>query len=284
VTSILTVQGNLSPGPASPMVEDQSLSIHRQLTLRAVATSDGHAERGPPHSELVIWPESTLRVYLRQEPHFRETVFDLAETLQQPLLLGSLDATDDGQGPFNSLVVVSPARRVTGTYHKTRLLPFGESAPFFGTLWRTTGSYRRGDTPELLEVGAQRFAPSICYEALFPGVFNRLVREGADFLVNITDDSWFGAGNAPWQHLQGAIFRAVETRRPLVRASNSGISAIVEPSGRISARTELFARTVMRGTIAPASGQTIYVRGGDWFAVLCALAAAASIVRAAWHR
>ena len=239
---------------------------------------------------LVIWPETTIRAHLHDDQHFREALFDVAEKLQGPMLVGGLDVADHGNAEFNSLFVVSPNRTFAGVYHKTRLLPFAEAVPLPSSWWRTTGHFASGESPKLLVLpdavlnaadsgpGSLLIAPSICYEALFPGFFNRTVRDGAELLINITDDSWFGDTNAPWQHLQGAIFRAVETRRPLVRASNSGISAIIDPSGRITARTGLFTRTVMQGAITPTHGQTLFVRCGDWFAWLCVVVAIAYCV------
>jgi apolipoprotein N-acyltransferase len=308
--TVAVIQGNVGSGPRDPVAEGQTFSIYRQLTLRPPGASLAAAPFGAAHdrlsiqsSGLVIWPETTIRAVLPETQHYREALFDVAAQLQRPILVGSLDAADLGRAEFNSLFVITPDRQIAGVYHKTRLLPFGESAPLLGSWWRTTGRFTNGEPPKILPVslavarsssvvrgGAAQtlleedasgtehdsrtrlttlFAPSICYEALFPGFFNAMVRDGAQFLVNITDDSWFGNGNAPWQHLQGAVFRAVETRRTLVRASNSGISALIDPSGRITARTELFTRTVMQGIVRPKRGETLYVRWGDWFAWLC---------------
>jgi len=323
--TITAVQGNIGAGPRDPVVEGQTFSVYRQLTVRPPGVShlsaffdaaqDRLRTQDPSTglragSALIIWPETTIRAVLPETQHYREALFDVAEQLRRPMLVGSLDAADHGQAEFNSLFVIAPDRKLAGVYHKTRLLPFGESAPLFGSWWRTTGRFTNGESPKVLPVpillstqdpstvlrtGSAPFdlaqdrlstvliAPSICYEALFPGFFNDLVRQGAEFLVNITDDSWFGNGNAPWQHLQGAIFRAVETRRTLVRASNSGISAVIAPSGRITARTELFTRTVMQGVVTPGRGETLYVRWGDWFAWLClAMVLLLSIIRWRW--
>jgi apolipoprotein N-acyltransferase len=296
--TIAVVQGNIGPGPRDPVAEGRTFSIYRQLTLRPPRVF-AIAAVGAQDSDLIIWPETTIRTVLPETQQFRDALFDVAAQLQRPLLVGSLDSGDHGRTEFNSLFVVTPDRTLAGVYHKTRLLPFGESAPLLGSWWRTTGRFTsgeparplavalsssvvRGGAPQTLLEGSASgnehesrarltilFAPSICYEALFPGFFNGMVRDGAEFLVNITDDSWFGNGNAPWQHLQGAILRAVETRRPLVRASNSGISAVIEPSGRITARIELSRRALMQAVVTPARGRTPYVRWGNWFAWLC---------------
>ncbi len=204
-------------------------------------------------------------------------MYDLSSALNQPIIVGALD-TSSGGASTNALYVLTPGRSIAGTYSKQHLLPFGEYAPGLGNLWHTTAKLVPGAKPELLTISLSdnhnlSLGPSICYEAVLPGLFTDMVRSGAELLINATDDSWLGAGNAPLQHLQGTVFRAIETRRTLVRASNSGVSAVIDASGRIAQRTRLSEATTLTAGILPRSGITTYVLMGDWFAYLCVMMA-----------
>jgi len=129
----------------------------------------------------------------------------------------------------------------------------------------------------VFDTGSARPAVLICFEAIFPGLVREFVVEGADLLVNITNDAWFGRSGAPGQHLQMAVFRAVEERVGLARAANTGISALIQPTGEITARTGLFTMTQITGPVAPKLFRTFYARHGDVFAWACAALAAAGL-------
>jgi apolipoprotein N-acyltransferase len=111
----------------------------------------------------------------------------------------------------------------------------------------------------------------ICYEGVFPSITNDTVRRGAEVLVNITNDAWFGKSSAPYQHFAAYIFRAIETDRYVLRAANTGISAVIDPRGRTCAKTGIFKEDVLNGFFSPRKGETPYVRYGDWFVLLCLL-------------
>jgi apolipoprotein N-acyltransferase len=111
----------------------------------------------------------------------------------------------------------------------------------------------------------------ICYEGVFPSITNDTVRRGAEVLVNITNDAWFGRSSAPYQHFTSYVFRAIETDRYVLRAANTGISAVIDPRGRTRAKTGLFKEDVLSGTFSLRTGETPYVRWGDWFVLLCFL-------------
>ncbi len=256
--------------------------------------------QGTVDTDLIVWPETVLRVYLRQDPLYRARVFDLVERLQHPLFVGSLDLPARGAGELNSGYLIQD-EHVTGpqdpgtatepvdmeVYHKLRLLPFGEYVPGatrlpFLARWRTTGRFMPAEAAHPITLTilqrqsgsdsehsdrtrlATSFAPSICFEAVWPGAYNRLVRAGAEFLVNITDDGWFGDTAGPYEHLNAARLRAVETRRWLVRASNSGVSVFVNPAGDIVEALPLGAVGTIRHGVAPMHTITLYVRYGDW--------------------
>jgi apolipoprotein N-acyltransferase len=117
----------------------------------------------------------------------------------------------------------------------------------------------------------------ICYEGVFPSITNDTVRRGAEVLVNITNDAWFGNSSAPYQHFSSYVFRAIETDRYVLRAANTGISAVIDPRGRTCAKTGLFKEDVLSGNFCLRKGETPYVRYGDWFVVLCFLFLAAAV-------
>lgn len=283
--TIAIVQGGLHSGRDDLVpANEEAWATYSSLSSRLSA---------PP--TLIVWPETVLRVYLRQDDLFRRRVSDLVERLQRPLFLGSLDLPAGTSGELNSGYLVSPGSAMQ-IYHKQTLTPFGEYVPGIRLLpwlsrWRTTGRFvPEENRPQVLTLVADsvsgstdgslpdeheprtrvtRFAPSICFEAVWPGAFNGMVREGAAFLINLTDDGWFGEGAEPYQHLQAATLRAVETRRWLVRASNSGVSAFIDPTGRIVASLPLGAVGVLRHQIELSQVLSPYVRFGNWFVVVC---------------
>jgi apolipoprotein N-acyltransferase len=133
----------------------------------------------------------------------------------------------------------------------------------------------------VLPIDGRRVGALICYEGIFPELSRDLVNHGADLLVNITNDAWFGRSGAPGQHLQMAVFRAVEERTGMARAANTGISALIQPTGEITARTGLFTMTQITGKVSPRLFRTFYARHGDVFAWACAALAVAGLALAA---
>jgi apolipoprotein N-acyltransferase len=260
--SIAIVQGN-----APPMRETteeafwRSLQTYSHLSLTAATQKPA----------LIVWPELAVRTTLRMDNTVLDALFTLAEQGGTPLLVGALDHTQRGEA-LNSAFLVSPAGEFFGVYHKTRLFPFAEFLPWPFHLfarWWPAPSFVAGDDTHALLLPDARFAASICYEAMFPGFFRQALNNGAEFLVHLTNDVWLGNTNGPWQHLQAAVIRAVESRRWLVRAANSGVSAVIAPSGRIVVRTELFTTTTLQGRIALRQDDTLYTRWGDWFVFVC---------------
>jgi apolipoprotein N-acyltransferase len=259
---VAVVQGN---APATRAVSDkvfqQTLQAYTQLSLSAAT----------PTLALIVWPEIAVRATLRTDEAARDALFTLAERIQTPLLVGTFDHTPDGE-KLNSALLVSPAGEFFGAYHKERLLPFAEALPWplhiFARWWPSAGFVAGTNIKPLLLPGA-RFTVSICYEALFPGFFRQPLADGAEFLVNLTNDIWLGSTSGPGSHLQAAVLRAVESRRWLVRAANSGVSAVIAPSGRIVARTELFTAATLHEQITLRQDHTFYTRWGDWFVFVC---------------
>jgi len=223
------------------------------------------AEIPPTH---VIWPEAAPPFVLMREPQALRQVAAITANLRA-LMMGAVRIDEDENGPrfYNSFYVFGPNANLLATYDKFHLVPFGEYLPFEETLNALgitqigggSGSFSVGPGPQTLEVpGAPPVSALICYEIIFPGAVSATPRPA--WLVNMTDDSWFGPAAGPRQHLLIARVRAIEEGLPLIRAANGGISAIVDPYGRIRAQLDLGLRGVLDGDLPTALPRTLYVR------------------------
>lgn len=231
------------------------------------------ARTGRP--DLIVWPETSVPGWFPNESRYVEWVVESAVRSGTHNLVGAVTSKDGRD--FNGAHLVSPRGALLGSYFKIRLVPFGEFVPFKRLLapWihvlNELGGFSAGGDLRPLSHPRAAFGVTICYEAVFPALVRSIRKAGAQFLVNITNDGWFLDTSAPEQHLAANVLRAVETRAHVVRAANTGISCIVEPSGRVQGRLDLLARGVLRGRVVPDSLQSPYVRWGDWFAWLCVL-------------
>jgi apolipoprotein N-acyltransferase len=236
----------------------RTLETYERLARRAVA--DG--------AVLLVWPETAVPFLLRREPELGGRVLRLAAETGVPMLVGSPDLAEDGR-LYNTAFVVTADGRLAGRYDKRHLVPFGEYVPlkrlffFVEKLAVGIGDFGRGPGATLLEAGGLRLGVMICYEAIFPGEVREFAAGGAQLLVNITNDAWFGRSGAPAQHLAMAAMRAVENGTYLVRAANTGVTALVAPTGEILARTELFTEAALTGAVRLRQRSTPYTRYGD---------------------
>jgi apolipoprotein N-acyltransferase len=186
------------------------------------------------------------------------------------ILVGCPDYEYDEGTPryYNTAILISPAGAVEGEYRKIHLVPFGEMIPFedrFDFLKRIDlgeGDFSPGTDLTVFTVDGDPFAVAICFESIYPGLVGDFVRAGARFIVNITNDEWFGPSLGPSQHAQMAVMRAVEYRVGLARCANTGISMLVDPYGRVRRRTALFVRDVLSGPVEMGDGGTVYGRIG----------------------
>ena len=239
--------------------------------------------------DLVVWPETAyVRGIRRPLPVSGKLV---ADDLGVPLLFGgtSVDERDGRRVKSNSAFLVGADGTIADAYDKNLLIPLAEYVPF-GThvpalaalLPHVQDFAAATDTPAL-RLGAHRLATPICYEAIRPEFVRRMVRaSGADLIVTLANDAWFGDSQEPWMHLALARLRAIEHRRWLVRATNSGISALVDPTGAVVARTGVLERASLRGTVHALDGTTVYATLGDWpgWLALVLVAARVFLVRA----
>ena len=225
---------------------------------------------------MILWPESAVHFAYRPEAGaYSSSGFlrKFVRSLDRPLLFGSW-AVEQG-GPRNRAYLLGPDGTLAGRYDKVQLLAFGEYMPFSNWipqlkgLVEGVGDFRPGEKIEPLCWEDTCFGVLICFEAILKPISREFVDKGAEFLVNITNDAWFGDTSCPEQHLMLSAFRAVENRTWLVRVANTGISAFVDPVGRILHRTAVFQKAVRVCRIDRMEGSSFYGRWGDWLPVSC---------------
>ena len=235
-------------------------------------------------ARLIVWPEAPMPIYYYED---RDTAAWVNEAARRAGAYLIVNATPhDAQGaPLNSALLLSPQGVAAGRYDKMNLVPFGEYVPWpFHALVAkvsTEGAdFAPGTRQVTLAAGPHRIGAFICYESVFPDFVRRFSRDGAELLVNISNDGWYGNTSAREQHLQIVRMRAAENRRWILRATNDGITATIDPAGRLSRSLPPYVQGAARtgySWIAPA---TFYARHGDWFVLLCALIAVAALVAA----
>jgi apolipoprotein N-acyltransferase len=221
--------------------------------------------------DLVVWPETAyMRGLRRPLPISGRPVL---EDLSVPLLFGgsSVDQVDGRRVKSNSAFLVGADGMIRDAYDKNLLIPLAEYAPLASLLpaiarwFPHVEDFRAADATPALRLGPWRIATPICYEVIRPEFVRRMVeRSQPHLLVTLANDAWFGDSQEPWLHLALARLRAVEHRRFLVRATNSGVSAVVDPAGQIVVTSGLFTRESLRAVVHPLEGQTVYGRLGDW--------------------
>jgi apolipoprotein N-acyltransferase len=259
---------------------------YRDETMRVLVDLSYEAKR--EGADLIIWPETATPFYLFENSYYREMVYDVAADMDVRLLTGTVErkARPDivrGQDHYryNAAAVITPARAVAGRYAKVRLVPFGEHIPWEAdlpviteTLFADSGDFTPGPGWEAIQTADYDLGCLICYEAVFPDISRAYARGGADFLVNLTNEAWFGRTNAPYQTLSSTVFRAVENRSWFVRSANTGVTCFIDPNGRVVRKSKIYVRNQLTDDVYPRRYLTFYARHGDWFAHLVAAAAA----------
>jgi apolipoprotein N-acyltransferase len=233
------------------------------------------ARRG---ATLVLWPESATPFFFEYEPAGQNAITSLVRSTGITLLLGS-DQYEPGTPPryYNAAFMLRPDGTTAAVYRKIHLVPFGEYIPlkrllfFVAPLVEGASDFSPGNDVTLLPVGRHLMSTAICYEVVYPRLSGEATRKGSQLLSTITNDAWYGTSSAPHQHFTQAAMRAVEQGRYLIRAANTGISGIIDPYGRVAARSDIFVPTTIEGQVRFLDGLTIYGRTGDVFAYACAL-------------
>lgn len=235
----------------------------------------------PEKPELVIWPEAAVTV-AGFNLHWaqRSRVIEYLAAVDAYFLVGSISLEPCGPDTcgFNSAYLLAPrATELLGRYDKMHLVPFGEYVPlkwlfFFADniAHGNTGSTTPGRELRVMSIPGLVFGVPICYEVIFPDQVRRFAKDGANFMVTITNDAWFGQTGAPYQHHAAVVFRAVENRVYFARAANTGVSSIVDPAGRVVRETPIYQEAAFIGTVKASPMKTFYSAHGDWFTRLCA--------------
>ncbi len=249
-----------------PANQEETISIYRKLTADAVAQG----------ARVVVWPETAAPFFYGWESALTELVDNVARTNATPIVFGAPWFNPEGGGKyFNSVFYLNARGIPVGRYDKRHLVPFGEYVPlrhllpFISKLTAGEEDFSCGTGPLLFGIDNTSAAASICYEAVFPEIIRESVLAGAGWLINVTNDAWFGDTVAPYQHLAMARMRAVELRRPMVRAANSGISAVIDSSGEVVRSLGLFKKGIVVADITPETGQTAYAKTGELFGFSC---------------
>ena len=270
---------------------------YRRDTLDRYAALTARAAKG---ADLIVWPEAATPFFFEEEPLYRVEVSVLAHRQGVPLLFGSpaLRRYPNGR-PYllNSAYLLSPDGQIAGRYDKRHLVPFGEYIPlhssvlfFLDKLVEGIGDFEAGTAPTVFTPSVRSGAPQanisvvICYEVIFPDLVREFVAHGATVMATITNDAWFGDSSAPYQHFAMVVFRAVENRVAFARSANTGISGLIDPSGRIVLATPIFTEQAVSGRLPLRQTQTFYTRYGDVFAYACVIITAIFGIAADWRR
>lgn len=252
----------------------------------SAAAGDGSAAATRP-PRVVVWPESPMNFQWANDSRFRETVAGFARAHGASVLFNSLEPAPAG-GAYNSAVLVGERGELVAQYDKIRLLPFGEYVPLpwwlgGALVGAIVGDFTPGADYKLLPVGSARAGVFICFESAFPSLSREFADAGADVLINISNDGYLGRTPVLRQHLANAVFRAVENRRPVLRVTNTGITARISPRGEVSDATESFQPAARTWTITRGpGGKSFYTRHGDLFVALCAIITALLFVGSQW--
>ncbi len=262
------VQGNIS----------QDLKWDKRLKTKTVKKYISMSlSSAPERPELVVWPETAAPFYFEYETALRKRILRAIRQSGMNYIIGSphYEKEANGYGFYNSAYLIDSGGKVAGRYDKVHLVPFGEYVPlkkwlpFLGKMVEQVGDFKPGEKGDAISLGGHRMGMLICYEIIFPGLSRAMGKNGAELLINITNDAWFGKTSAPFQHFSMAVFRAIENKRALVRSANTGISGFIDPVGRVMGTTSLFEETVMTQSVPAMQIRTFYTRYGDIFAYLC---------------
>jgi apolipoprotein N-acyltransferase len=257
-------------------------------TLRDLTEVSLDSLGSPSHPDLIVWPENPAPFYT-SDPLFRDAVSNVARQANAWVLAGSIGIRNASATPaqpteiYNSASLVSPNGDWVSRYDKVHLVPFGEYVPFkqifsfAGGLTKEVGDFSRGASRAPLDAGGSKLGVFICYESIFPDDIRQFANNGVQVLVNISNDGWYGDSGAYAQHLKQSRMRAVENNRWLLLDTNTGVTAAIDPNGRIVASAPRKTRTALRAPYALSNATTFYTRYGDWFAYLCAIISIAAL-------
>jgi len=273
------IQGNIDQSKKwDPAFQQETLARYARLSREA-------AENNPP-PDLIVWPETAVPFFYGVEEKLTGRVNEIIAEAGKPLLFGSPAVTRTGGEPSfqNRAYLVSGEGRIEGGYAKRHLVPFGEYVPFKKLLFfvhrlvEAAGDFSAGQNPEPIAFGDRQLGVLICYEGIFPYLARSAVNHGATVLVNVTNDAWYGRTSAPYQHMEIARWRAVEFRRPLIRAANTGISTFFDATGAACGQIPLDEEGWLVCPVRPLNVRTVYASWGDFFAWMCVASCAGCLL------
>ena len=262
----------------------QTLHDLTSLTLKSVVNSSltSLEAQAPIKPNLIVWPESPAP-FFTNDPLFRGAVGQMAKQTGEWVVAGAIGnnsamhSANQSSQIFNSAALVSPQGEWVARYDKVHLVPFGEYLPFpslfafAGGLTKEVGEFQQGASRSPLDAGGTKLGVFICYESVFPDDVRQFANNGAQVFVNISNDGWYGDSGAYAQHLNQTRMRAVENNRWLLSATDTGVTASIDPLGRVVAQVPRKQRTSLVAPYALTSVTTFYTRHGDWFACVCAI-------------
>jgi apolipoprotein N-acyltransferase len=265
---IAVIQGNIDQAVKwNPAFQAATIKTHNRLSLLAKLENP----------DLIVWPESATPFYLFYNKEPTQEVLEGIQKTNTDFLIGSpsFEGKEADIRYYNSAYLISPGSKTISKYDKAHLVPYGEYVPFkrwlpfLGKVVAQVGDFRPGKAGKTIPWKKDALGVQICYEIIFPRLSRAMVKNDAVLLINITNDAWFGKTSGPYQHFSMTVLRAVENRRALARAANTGISGFIDPVGRILTSTPLLQEAAVTQTVPLIHKKTFYTRFGDIFALGC---------------
>lgn len=271
------IQGNIPQEQKwDPVFKDDIINKYTRLS----------EELYKDNPDLIVWPEAAVPVYMRHDKEVKNKICDFVQKGGIPLVTGDPDVKelpDETLIYYNSAFMISKNGLIMDTYNKIKLVPFGEyipglirkMMPFIGTITETEEDFTPGNEYTIFYLNNVPFAVTICFEAIFPGLLKKFVVRGARFILNITNDAWFGKTAQPVQDMALNVFSAVCNGIPIVRSTNTGVSCFIDGVGRIksvlhdASGEQLFIEGTLTDTIPITDFRTLYLKIGDIFSILC---------------
>ena len=264
------------------------------LLQREDAEGAGTNTPAPTPTDLIVWPESPAP-FADVDPQFRTAMSALARAAQAPIVVGNTGfepsaTAKSGYTLYNRASFVTPGGAFAGHYDKMHLVPFGEYVPykefffFAKSLLNEVGLFEPGAQRTVFATGGHTYGVFICYESIFGDEIRHLTQQGSDVLINISNDGWYGDTSAAWQHLNMVRMRAIENHRWILRATNTGVTAAINPFGRVTAAVPRHQRTSLRVRFAYEHDLTFYAAHGDLFAYTCAFITTLGLVFSLWRK
>ena len=267
--TVTVLQGNIDQDKKWDRIHQREvIDTYKDLTLAAASEQP----------DLVVWPESALPFIFGYDNDLTNEVIDLQKQINAHMLIGSvlLKGSEKGRSLLsNSVIMLSPGTDAIEVYDKIHLVPFGEYVPlgnlfpFIKKLVVAIGDFVHGKDVTVMNTPFAKIGNLICYEIAFPGLVRKFIDKGANLIVTVTNDAWFGRTSAPYQHFSMAVFRAIENRVPVARSANTGISGFIDSRGRIIQKSDIFVKASLTNKISVGNEKSFYSGHGDVFAYAC---------------